>query len=664
MIQLHSFSATKSQYEYQFKKWKMSKNRKSTEWRALARHIRAREAQGKQAQVYYKGQLVSHQKVAREISRHGLASAGSLNGLDLPVPSGFSIRSPIVVEEVEGHFHKDLPLILFENVLRGGSNNDSVTDSSSRISVLDPPEEQPGEEKCFDIHFRRADTPNIRPSSFGATLNFLAPSNTLLQEVAQYHAKIIIPTLRAILPESQLGTCFHTMSTSSLRNGIDGAICNRDFSSDYMRVLVFLLSNNQIDLDDFPLKVIWNYLRTRANPEWIERICNKNSGPTGPELKRRLFQCAILVGDSGAVDALLNVDGVKREAKDSIFVIKGERYTTLELSLGFGIPSVTEVLLRHGLQPAVFLSTINLQGDREEDQLPGIGGSAEIMARLIRIDAPFDLEIASGYVRRTWLERLLFRFRSEGALKCFEAASSEQLRRWSQSRTVVGSGIVDPVVNLLKGIDEDCIDPVMKAMLRAGVELGERVFYTAINNLAGNGRLDSVQMLLSKYQLRPTVETLVQATKSGNRQLVHRLVKMGAGPVGFTKERHNRGYADFWKFESPFVEALQARDFELVQYFEDHGAIAALPSGDLFVAAWKAAIKAGNEETLSKMLHRMRDAQDDKWPLKLIQVSFDEGREDLALVLLSVDEAAYIPFYRGGTNITPPGPTRGLFSSM
>ncbi|KAM7211093.1 hypothetical protein V8F06_013513, partial [Rhypophila decipiens] len=632
-----------------FKKWKWSKNRKSKEWKALAGQIRAREAQGKQTQVYSKGQLLSPDKVSREISRHGLGSDGLLDGPNLPLPSGFSIRSPVALEEEEPWFHKDLPLMLFEKQLWPGSKNDSATDASSRISVLDPTETQPGEEHSRDIRSRQAHTPNIRPDFFMATLNFLTPNNALLQDVAQHHANIVMPTLRAILPECLLGTNHPAMPAGSLMNGSDSRIYNRDFSSDYMRVLVFLLSNNMIDLDEFPLKVIWNYLRTRANSEWIERICNKDSGPTGPELMRRLFQCSILVGDSGAVDALLKVDAVKREAKKAVFVIKGhwQPYTTLELSLKFGTPSVTEVLLRHGAYPPMFKTSLYLKDSNPEkdEPLPGVGGSANIMVRLIQLGVPFNIrnpDRSNGL--HTWLGCLLSRFRSEGLLRCVEAASSEQLRLWSQLQK---GPLIDPVPILLKRIDEDHIEPVMKAMLRAGVELGELALYAAINNLAGSGRLDAVQMLLAKYQLIPTVETLVQAIKSGNRHLIYHLIDMGADPLGFTKG----------ELTSPYVEALHAQDRELVTYFEDCGAIPALSEkvhGDLFVTAWKAAIQAGNEETVSKMMDRMRECKDVIWPGQLILVSVEERREDLALNLLSIDEAAYIPKWGcGGSSGAP-----------
>lgn len=63
--------SSKHQYQFQLKKWKLSKNRKGIEWEALARIVRAREKQGLQSEVYYKGELVPHEKLSREISRYG-----------------------------------------------------------------------------------------------------------------------------------------------------------------------------------------------------------------------------------------------------------------------------------------------------------------------------------------------------------------------------------------------------------------------------------------------------------------------------------------------------------------------------------------------------------------------------------------------------------------
>lgn len=171
-------------------------------------------------------------------------------------------------------------------------------------------------------------------------------------------------------------------------------------------------------------------------------------------------------------------------------------------------------------------------------------------------------------------------------------------------------------------------------MTRADVALGEGDFRAAIDNLARNGRLEGVRMFLLKYQLRPTVNTLEQAIKNGNRQLVYCLIDMGADPLGRNEDIR----------ASPYLEALQARDVELIQYLEDRGAIAALGNGQSFVLAWEAAIKAGYEETLQKMIRRMQLPKKDPWPLSLVTISLNHRREDLASILLSANEAGYIPF--------------------
>lgn len=260
------------------------------------------------------------------------------------------------------------------------------------------------------------------------SLNFPTPDNVLLQGVAQYHARIVIPTLRAILPESCLGTVFPTLTAGSSVQTSDFSICERDFSADYIRVLIFMFSNNLTDLESFPLEVVWNYLRTRANPDWLIRICSKDNGPTGPELARRLFRCAILVGDAGAVEALLGLEAVRGIASDAVFDIKGRPYTTLELSLYFGTPGVTEVLLQSGIQFAAFKNEVSLNLGPSRDALRGLGQSVRIMVMLIRLDASFDPHAGLGF-RNTWYSTLLGRLSSQGVLACIKAASGEQLRR-------------------------------------------------------------------------------------------------------------------------------------------------------------------------------------------------------------------------------------------
>ncbi|KAH8892411.1 hypothetical protein GQ53DRAFT_805926 [Thozetella sp. PMI_491] len=57
------------QYEYQLRKWKVTKYRKAEDWKSISRKIQARADQGKKSVVYYNGTLVKPETLRRETKR-------------------------------------------------------------------------------------------------------------------------------------------------------------------------------------------------------------------------------------------------------------------------------------------------------------------------------------------------------------------------------------------------------------------------------------------------------------------------------------------------------------------------------------------------------------------------------------------------------------------
>jgi len=62
--------SSKAQYERQFKTWGFRKNRKESDWIAIAGRIEKRKKAGKDSDVYHDGTMILRDKIHKEISRH------------------------------------------------------------------------------------------------------------------------------------------------------------------------------------------------------------------------------------------------------------------------------------------------------------------------------------------------------------------------------------------------------------------------------------------------------------------------------------------------------------------------------------------------------------------------------------------------------------------
>ncbi|KAF2096134.1 hypothetical protein NA57DRAFT_59192 [Rhizodiscina lignyota] len=71
MNRTHGFKATKSQYEKRFKDNGVRKKRPKSDWKSLGQLIRRRQSKGKRSDVYIDNELVTEQKLKKELSHHG-----------------------------------------------------------------------------------------------------------------------------------------------------------------------------------------------------------------------------------------------------------------------------------------------------------------------------------------------------------------------------------------------------------------------------------------------------------------------------------------------------------------------------------------------------------------------------------------------------------------
>ncbi|CAG8953347.1 hypothetical protein HYFRA_00003558 [Hymenoscyphus fraxineus] len=91
----HSFNASKTQYETQFRRWGWRKNLTQSEWEYLGKHITKRKKSGKASEVIFNGHVVPSKKVNKEISRHCLPKFTSVSSP--PTPLDIIIRTPRIL---------------------------------------------------------------------------------------------------------------------------------------------------------------------------------------------------------------------------------------------------------------------------------------------------------------------------------------------------------------------------------------------------------------------------------------------------------------------------------------------------------------------------------------------------------------------------------------
>lgn len=70
----HGFRASKPQYDRQFKKWSISKNRKAKEWKIISKILARRNREGKTSIVTIDGREIPLGKVSKETRRYDLPS--------------------------------------------------------------------------------------------------------------------------------------------------------------------------------------------------------------------------------------------------------------------------------------------------------------------------------------------------------------------------------------------------------------------------------------------------------------------------------------------------------------------------------------------------------------------------------------------------------------
>ena len=93
MRQQHGFVASKAQYEHQFRKWGISKNRAGGKWKYISKMITRRSGQGKSSMVLIDGEKVDQRKLRKETRRYDIPRVWSRPSTPEPI-DGIEILTP------------------------------------------------------------------------------------------------------------------------------------------------------------------------------------------------------------------------------------------------------------------------------------------------------------------------------------------------------------------------------------------------------------------------------------------------------------------------------------------------------------------------------------------------------------------------------------------
>jgi len=475
----------------------------------------------------------------------------------------------------------------------------------------------------------------LRPFLASRTTPMISnPYSPLIQGVSGFHARVVIPTLRSLIPDALLGLPLTTITHNTGALDVQ-QLQGHDLSADYLRIVIYIISNNLLEEEEFPLDLIWEYLQKRAS-EWLPalRVLLRDNAPTASVLARVFFRCAIMSGDASIVGAILTQQLIDSTAVDSlVYDITWGHYTPLELSLKFGSPSVTTLLLNKGsrsldLDKLVPDKWAKLDGRTLTSYLPGLGSSVETLLILISIDAAggsasdhasdstsdsSEAELPRSDYFLEEIHRASESFDSNTLLQCIKAATPEQIHRWEKAGCFSA---------ILEDIEEDYLTPIMGLISTLN---GSDHMEAYLQILTRRGQLECVKSILSTHAWNPVpAGLLVTAVQCGERGLFDTLVAMGADTFG----------ASGHEGRSPYSEAIEQGNLEFIEFLEDRNVIDHLVDEHQWVGAWWAAVRKGNEEVLDKLRPRISTIKAE-WAWKLVRILLDAGEEDDALSLLS-----------------------------
>ncbi|KAH6616454.1 hypothetical protein C7974DRAFT_342582, partial [Boeremia exigua] len=293
----YGFHANKSQYEYRISKWGKRKNIKKQQWCTVARILAQRSAEGKETEVRFQGNLISPERVARELARYANSTANQM--LPARPPSDQYVQEA--------------------NVWSGHESQELGDVTVATPFVPTEPEILPYDFTFMDVELYASTLQHEWPPPIVAAGNV-----SMLYSMAWMHPMCFpvrleyqpfhwLPSLDwkmvsqlssqsdLIKPSTVRSDNMFYAPTTALENFFDGSRAIAEFS----RVIVTIL-NNLDKASDFNISRVHGWLGSLPLPT-LRRFFKALSPPLQDVLRQQVFKAAMEREDEITVQAMLEL---------------------------------------------------------------------------------------------------------------------------------------------------------------------------------------------------------------------------------------------------------------------------------------------------------------------------------------------------------------------
>ncbi|KAH7175993.1 ankyrin repeat-containing domain protein [Dactylonectria macrodidyma] len=590
------FSASKSQYETRFKKWKIKKYHKREDWKIISLHLKRRMDLGKRSDVSFEGRPVSILTVQREISRLRLPSTQSPARVGMEtvlrtLPPGFRIRTPPPLQME----HLELPTEQMYRVMdelngehprqeENGTLNWSLFITSNRVlslpAYIDPrlllditDDVSVPEGTALDRPiFQEPSTPQTSPGAPRTVFDF------------GIHPAVV----QGLLPASTFsgfsdGRPFPSSSSTIHRP--------QPLHSAYAKLLMFAIANNFAGMENLSHENLWEFLRADSRTLLVPFL-SLFPKHTAKRLAAQLLQCAIEGDDARGVELFFGPDINLNPNEVVCRSIFGSWRTPIEVAAIYRSRGVIEVLLRHGadvnkkiLEPheqdarggalALVLGRHRFQPP-EADLDPTLAGIVEVLICAGASVSPLVLDYNSVKSSRIML-LLVQAGMSKDHADCFR-------------RGVLHSG--------LKYLDSQTAVQILRAFLSTDVS-GETISEhnepkgseSLVDLAAKHSHLALIELLLATKRFSLSTDTLAFAIMGQSPEVVRFVLARGARVDLLTS----------WD-TTPFAEAIYTRNPELLRILGEYGVRSPMDKSKHFSAALRAFCTAQDLDAVESLL--------------------------------------------------------------
>ena len=536
----------------------------------------------------------------------------------LPAPSNFALASPAanISPLIPQYWAWDSPF--FQLQVAG-----SVRPVQGFPFLFQSPENiGAGHEWNSSLTNASQNSPKILVQSLLQDAREILRDNSLSGEVANLpDPDDVLDSLLSLLPEDQ----------SQDNSGQTVELTTRDviFDSTFHRALLFSIVNGFAGLRNVPSGSILRMLRKQH--QMSSRLFDilRSCPPIfAKSLADNLFRAAVEACDEQAVILILQAT---RNSPNAIipndiackFGSDSRLYTPIELAAKFGHLGIVRTLLAAN-------ADVNKTYEREEHlgrgalelAVLGYGISGVVDMELVRtlLDCHAEVRVvliraAIGGGQANLISELISRLPPASHRSCFE--NDTILRYITQYlQNTLATRLIKQIFNYCQA--ENC--------MLCPKDYSE-LMDTILSKAAMRGNHELVKFLLGYTTNRH--EALSAAVRNGSRELIDLLLKNGASVGGPIHYLDGGPYAP----TTPLAEAIRSKNNDLVQEFENLGALSYLNQERHFEAAIIAAAEVGDCFYLQKLLERVPERRG-TYLAQALSVAIRIDETEAALILL------------------------------